>query len=182
MWYAYSISVKPSTKLHIFRCWLIAQSCLTLCSPINYSTPGFPLLHHVPELAEAHVHWVSNTIQPSHPPLSLPSLPAFNVSQYHNLFQWVSSSHQMAKVLKFQLQHQSFQWLFSVDFLKDWVVWYPCCQRDSQESSAAPQFKSINSLALSLLYGPTLTSIHDYWKNHSFDYTDLCWHSNVSAF
>src|SRR5574337_174071 len=58
----------------------------------------------------------------------------------------------------------------------------PCSLRDSQESSPAPQFKSINSSVLSLLYSPTLTSIHDYWKNHSLDYTDLCWQSNVSAF
>ena len=62
------------------------------------------------------------------------------------------------------------------------MVWYPCCPRDSQESSLAPQFKSISSSVLTLLYGPTLTSVHYYWKNHSFDYTDLCWESDVSAF
>ena len=73
-----------------------------------------------------------------------------------------------------ELQHQSFQWIVRVDFLWDWLVWFPCCPRDSQESSEASEFKSVNSLALSLLYGPTLTSIHDYWKNHSFDFTDLC--------
>ena len=71
--------------------------------------------------------------------------------------------------------------------IQDWfplglMVWSPCSPRDSQESSPTPQFKSINSSAFSLLYGPTLTSIHDYWKNHSFDFTDLCWQSNVSAF
>ena len=70
---------------------------------------------------------------------------------------------------KLEFQHQSFQWIFRIDFLYDWLVWSPCCPRDSQESSPAPQFESINSLVLSLLYGPTLTSIHDYWKNHSFD-------------
>ena len=63
-----------------------------------------------------------------------------------------------------------------------WLVWSPCCPRDSQVSSPTPQFKSINYSALSSLYGPTLTSIHDYWKNHSFDYMELCWQSNVSAF
>ena len=64
-----------------------------------------------------------------------------------------------------------------------WTSWIsPCCPRDSQESSPTPQFKSINSLALSFLYGPTLTSIHDYWKNHSFDLMEICWQSNVSAF
>ena len=66
--------------------------------------------------------------------------------------------------LKFQLQHQSFQWVFRTDFLYDWLVWSPCCPRDSQESSLAPQIKSINSSVVSFLYSPTLTSIHDYWK------------------
>ena len=75
----------------------------------------------------------------------------------------VSSLHQMAKVLEFQLQHQSFQWIFRADFLGDWLVWFPCCPRGSQESSQTPQFKSINSSVLSFLYGPTLTSIHGYW-------------------
>ena len=70
-------------------------------------------------------------------------------------------------------------WL--TDFLYDWLVWY-CCSRDSQESSPTPQFKSIHSSALTFPYIPTLTSIHDYWKNHSFNYMDLCQQSNVSAF
>ena len=96
------------------------------------------------------------------------------------LFQWVSSLHQVAEVLDLQLQHQCFQWIFWFDF--PWLVWSPWCPRDSQESSPAPQFKGINSLALSLLYGPTLTSIPDYWKNHSFDYTDFCWQRDVFAF
>ena len=68
------------------------------------------------------------------------------------------------------------------DFLLKLLVWSPCCPKDSQESSPAPQFESINSSALSLLYGPTLASIHDYWRNHSFDYTDLCQQSDISAF
>ena len=97
-------------------------------------------------------------------------------------FQWVSSSHQVAKVLQLQLQHQSFQWIFRTDFLYDWLVCSPCSPRDSQESSPTPQFKSINSSVLSFLYGPTLTSIYDYWKNHSFNYMDLCRQSNISAF
>ena len=72
-----------------------------------------------------HVHQVSGTIQPSHP-LSSPSPPAFNLSQHQGLFQWVSSSHQVAKGLEFQLQHQSFQCIFRTDFLQDWLVWSPC--------------------------------------------------------
>ena len=82
---------------------------------------------------------------------------------------WISSSHQVAKGLELQLQHQSFQWVFRIDLLYDWLVWSPCCPRDSQEFSPPPQFKSINSLVLNFLYSPSLTCIHDYWKNHSFD-------------
>ena len=124
---------------------------------MDCSTPGFPILHYLLGLTQTHVHWVSDTIQPSHPLLS-PSAPALNLSQHQGLFQWVGSSHQVAKVLEFQLQHQSFQWIFRIDFLEDWLVWSPCCPRGSQEPFPAPQFGSINSLALSLLYGPTLTS------------------------
>ena len=136
---------------------------------MDCSTAGFPILHHFPESAQIHVHWVSVTIQPSHPLLS-PSSPALNLSQHQGLFQWVCSLHQVAKVL--QLQLQSSQWIFRVDFLNDWLVWSPCCLRHSQESSPTSQFESINSLARSL-YGPTLTCIHDYSKNHSFDYTTI---------
>ena len=115
------------------------------------STLGFPVHHQLQELAQTHVHWVSDDIQQSHP-LSSPASGSFPVSQFF------ASGGQ---ILELQLQHQSFQWIFKVDFLKDWLVWSPCCPRDSQESSPAPQFKSINSTALSLLYGPTLTSIPD---------------------
>ena len=111
---------------------------------------------------------LGDAIQPSHP-LSSPSPPAFNLSQHQGLFKWVSSSHQTAKVLEFQLQHQSFQWIFRTDFLQDGLVGSPCSPRDSQESSPTSQFKSINSSVLNFLYSPTLTSIHDYWKNHSLD-------------
>ena len=114
-------------------------------------------------------------------PLLPSSPPALSLSQ--GLFQWVSSSHQVAKVLELQFQHhRSFQGIVTVDFPKDWLVWCPCYPRDSQESSPASQFESINSLALSLLYGPALTPIHDHWKNHSFDDMDLCWQRNVSSF
>ena len=101
-------------------------------------------------------------------------------SQHQDFFQWVGSSCQVAKVL--ELLRQSFQWIFRADFLYDCHVCAPCCPRDSQESSPAPQFESISSLMLSLLYGLALTSIHDYWKNHSFDCTDRCHQSDVSAF
>ena len=84
------------------------QSCPTLCDPMNHSTPGLPVHHQLPEFTQTHVHRVGDAIQPSHP-LSSPS-PAFNLSQHQGLFKWVSSLHQVAKVLEFQLQHQSFQW------------------------------------------------------------------------
>ena len=132
------------------------------------STPGFPVHHQLLELTQTHVHWVSDAIQPSHP-LSSPSPPTLNLSQHWGLFQWVSSSHQVAKVLEFQLQHQSFQWTLRTDFLWDGLIGTPCSPRDSQESSPTPQFKSINSSVFSFLYSPTLTSIHDHWKNHSLD-------------
>ena len=82
----------------------VAQSCPTLCNPMNRSTPGLPVHHQLPELTQTHVHWVSDTIQSSHPLLS-PSPPALSLSQHQGLFQWVSSSHQVTKGLDFQLQH-----------------------------------------------------------------------------
>ena len=148
---------------------------------MDCSMPGFAGHDLLPELAQTPVHRVRDAIQPSHPLLSL-SPPAFSLSQYQSLFQWVTSSHQVAKVLEFQLQHQSFQRIFRTDFLQNGLVGSPCSPRDSQESSPTPQFKSINSSMLSLRYGPTLTSIHNYWKKHSFDETNLCGLSNVSAF
>ena len=137
---------------------------------MDCSMQGLPVHHQLPESTQIHVHWVGDAIPPSHPPLS-PSLPAFNLSQHQGLLKWVSSSHQVAKVLEFQLQHQSFPWTPRTDFLQDGLVGPPCSPRDSQESSPTvqKQFKSINSPALSFPYSPTLTSIHDYWKNHSFD-------------
>ena len=101
---------------------------------MDCSIPDFPVLHHLPEFAQTHVHWVSDAIQPSHP-LSSPSPPAFNLPNYQSLIQWVDTSHQMATVLELQLQHRSFQWIF----LEDWLVWSPCSSRDSRESSPTPQ-------------------------------------------
>ena len=98
----------------------------TLCHPMDCNTAVFSVLHYLPEFAQIHVHWVSDAIQPSHP-LSSPSPLALTLSQHQGLFQWAGSSHQVAKILVFQLQHQSFQWIFRIDFLQDWLVWsgYP---------------------------------------------------------
>ena len=87
---------------------------------------------------------------------------SFSLSQHPGLFQRVSSLHQVAKVLDLQPQHPSFQSIFRVDSLYDWLGWSPCCPKNSQESSLAPQFESIHSLAFSFIYGPTHTSIHDW--------------------
>ena len=146
----------------------VAQSCPTLCNHMDCSPPGLPVHYQLPEFTQTCVHGVGEAIQPSHP-LSSPSLPTFNLSQHQGLFKWVSPSHQGAKVLEFQLQHQSFQWTPRTDFPQDGLVGPPCSPRDSQESSPTPQFKSINSSALSLLYSLTLISIHGHWKNHSLD-------------
>ena len=112
----------------------VAQLCLTLCNPMNHSMPGLPVHHQLLELTKTHAHRVSDAIQPSHPLLS-PSPPAPNPSQHQGLFQWVNSSHEVDKVLEFQLQHQSFQWTPRTYLLQDGLVGSPCSPRDSQESS-----------------------------------------------
>jgi len=111
----------------------VAQSCLTLYDPMNCNTPGLPI-HQLLEPNQTHVQWVSDAIQPSHP-LSYPSPPTLNLSQHQGLFQWVNSLHLVAKVLEFQLQHQSFQWTPRTDLLWDGLVGSSCSPRDSQESS-----------------------------------------------
>ena len=102
--------------LNIMSVSSVAQSCLTLCDSMNRSTPGLPVHHQLLEFTQTHVHWVGDAIQPSHPLLS-PFPPALNLSQHRGLFKWVSSSHQVAKVLELQLQHQSFQWTPRTDLL-----------------------------------------------------------------
>ena len=108
-WEVYTLEIFKS-----FQFSSVAQLCLTLCETMDCSMPGFPV--QLPELAQMYVHLVGDAIQPSHPLLS-PSPHAFNLCQHQVFFQWVCSSHQMAKILEFQLQHQFFQWIFSTDFL-----------------------------------------------------------------
>ena len=158
----------------------VAQSCPTLCDPKNCSMPGLPVHHQLPEFTQTHAHRVGDAIQPSHPLSSLPS-PAPNPSQHQVLFQWVNSLHEVAKYWSFSFsispsnEHPGLI-AFRVGLLDLFVV------QGTLKSSPTPQFKSINFSALSFLHSPTLTSIHDHWKNHSLDQTDLCWQSNVSAF
>ena len=105
-------------------CCSVSQLCPTLCDPMDCSTPGFLVLHHLWELAQTHVHWVNDATQPCYP-LSSPSPSSFNLSQHQGLFQWVGSSQWVAKVLELQLQHQSFQWIFMVlSFRIDWFDLY----------------------------------------------------------
>ena len=141
-WKSEPIEVLINSFSHIFRSLSVSsvvQWCLTLCNPMDCSKPGFPVHRQLTELAQTHVHWAGDPIQPSRPVSSL-SPPVLNLSQHQGLFQWISSSCQMAKVLELQLQHQSFQWIFRAD----WLVGSPCSPRDSQESSPTLQFKSIN--------------------------------------
>ena len=160
---------------------LLSQSVMSKSLwPHEMQHNRLPYLLPSPGAAQTHAHQAGGAIQPFQP-LSSPSHPAFDLSQHQSLFQWVSSASggqsigASASASVFPMNNQG---LFPLGL----TGWSPCCPRDSQASSPAPQLESIYSSALSLLYDPTLTSIHDYWKNHSFDYTDLCWQSNVSAF
>ena len=141
----------------------VAQSGPTLYNPMNHSTP---VHHQLPESTKTHIHRVRDATQPSHP-LSSPSPPALNLSHHQGLFKCVSSSHQVVKVLEFQLQHQSFQWTpRPISFSVDWMD-LPAVQGTLRVFSNTTVHH--NSSALSFIYNPTLTSIHDYWKNHSLD-------------
>ena len=123
-WHLWFLSLKnPMCKwenwgprLTATKCSVQSLSRVWLCNPMNHSAPGLPVHHKLPEFTQTHVHLVGDAIQPSHPLLS-PSPPAPNPSQHQGLFQWVNSSHEVAKVLKFQLQHQSFQWTPRTDLL-----------------------------------------------------------------
>ena len=142
------------------------------CSVVSDS-----LWHHEPQHARPPCPSPTPGVHPNpcplsqwcHPTISSPSPPAFNLSKHQGLFQWVNSLHQVVKVLEFQLQNQSFQWTPRTDLLQNGLVGSPCSPRDSQESSPTPQYKRINSSVLSFLHSPTLTSIHDHWKNQNFD-------------
>ena len=144
-----------------------------LCDPMDFSTPDLPVLHYLPEFAQTHVHSVDNAIQPSSVtlfscPQSFPASGSIPVSQ---LFASGGQSIRVsasASVLPMDIQG-----------------WFPLRLTDlilQSKGLSAPQFENISSLVLSLLYGPTLTFIHDYWKNHSLEYSYLCQQSDVSAF
>ena len=149
------------SSVQLLSCvWLFATPLITACQAFLSITNS--------QFTQTHVHRVIDAIQPSHP-LSSPFPPASNPSQHQSNFQWVNSSHEVAKVLELQLYHHSFQRRPRADLLQNGLVGSPCSPTDSQESSPTPQFKSINSSVLSFLHSPTLTSIQDHWKNHSLD-------------
>ena len=119
------VKIGPFVKCSFFvKIWLglsvqlssVAQSCPALCKPMNRSMPGLPVHQQLLEFTQTHVHRVGDAIQPSHP-LTFPSPLAINLFQHQGPFKWVSCSHQVAKVLEFQLQHQSFRWTLRTDFL-----------------------------------------------------------------
>ena len=146
----------------------VTQSCPTLCNPMNHSTPGLPVHHQLPVFTQTHVHRVSDAIQPSHP-LSSPSPPVPNSSQHQSLFQWVNSSHEMAKVLEFQLQHQSSNGHPGLISLRmDWLdllAVQGTIKSLLQHHSKKHQFFGAQ---LSSHYNSHIPN-NDYWKNHSFD-------------
>ena len=158
-------------------CHSVTQSCSTLCNPMNCITPSIPVPHLLLKFAQVHVLCIGDAIQPSHP--LMPSYPLPSIFPTIRDFSNESTVHiKWPKYWSFS----SFQRVFSVDVPYDWLVWSPCCPRNFQESSPAPQFEGINLLTFCLLYGPALTTKRDHWENHSLEYTNFCQQSNFCAF
>ena len=156
----------------------VAQSCPTLCDPINCSTPGLPVHHHLPEFTQTHVHPVGDTIQPSHP-LSSPFPPALNpASESFPVSQLFTSGGQSIGVSASTsvLPRNTQDW-----FPLGWTCWISLQSKGLSRVFSNTTVQSLNSSVLSLC-DPTFTSVHNYWKNHIFDYMDLRQQSHVSAF
>ena len=136
----------------------VAHSCPTLCDPIDCSMPGLLVHHQLPEFTQTHVHWVSDAIQPSNP-LSSPSPLTFNLSQHQGLFKWISSAYQVAKVLEFQLQHQSFQWNIQHWFPLGWIGWISLQSKGLLRVFSNTTVQKHQSFRAQLSYSPNLTSI-----------------------
>ena len=132
---------KSERENQTLYCCSIAKSCPTFCDPVDCSMPGSPVFHYPLELAQTHVHCIGDAIQPSQPLLS-PSPPALNLSQHQGVFQWVSSSHQVAKVLELPSNEYSGLMSFRIDWFDFLAV------QGTLESSPAPQLESINPLVL----------------------------------
>ena len=145
---------------------------------MNHRTPGLPVHHQLLESIQTHVHWVGDAI---HLILCCPLLLLPSIFPCLRVF-----SNEAALQIRWP---KYWRFSFSISPSSDYsdlislrLIWSPCCPRDSQESSPAPQFKNINSLGFCLLYSPALKTVHDHWEDHSLDYTDLFWQSNVSTF
>ena len=168
--FCFSLIVQSSVQFNS-----ITQLCLTLCDPILEHTK-FPCPHHLLEFAQTQT---TNLLIPSKHLISLS--PPLSLFKHQGLYQWVDSLHQMAKYWSFSFSiSPSNEYSGLISFRIDWSNLFAV--EGILKSSPAPQFEVISSLALSFFYCPALPSIQDYWKNHSFDYTDLCRQSNVSAF
>ena len=161
-------------------CCSVIESCLILCDPMDSSTSGFPVLHYLPELAQTHVYWVSDVIQPSHLLLS-PSPPAFNPSQH-----WIFSSESALHI------RWPKYWSFSFSISPSnehpglislgWTGWISLQSKGISRVLSSTAVQKHQFFSTQLSYAPTLTSIYDYRKSHSFDYTDLYQQGDVSAF
>ena len=160
-------------------CWLVTKPCPTLCNPMGCSPPGFPVLHCLPEFAQIHVHWVDDAIQLSHP-LSPSTPPAFSLSQHQGHFQWVSYSHQMAKYWSFSFSISPSSEYSGLISLR--IDWFDLLAVQETLKSLLQHHSWKASILWHSAFFITLTSIHDYWKNHRFDYIDLCCQRDVSAF
>ena len=138
---------------------------------MDCNTPGFPVCHYLPEFSQTHVYWAGGAIQPSHP-LSLPSPPhppqSFPESGSFPMSHLFASGSQ---IFGASASASVFQWIFKVDFLWDWIVWSPSSKELSRVFSST--IGKHQSSALSPPYSSPFTSVRDYWKNHSFDYTDV---------
>ena len=150
----------------VLCCCSVAQLCITLGDPMDCSTPGFCVHHQLPEIAQTHVHGVGDDFQPSHPLLS-PSLPPSIIPSIGVFSNKSVIRIRWPKYWSFSISPSS-EYSGLISFRMDWLDLL-AVQGTLQESSPTPQFKSINSLALRFLYSPTPTSLHDYWKNQSFD-------------
>ena len=152
---------------NLFQFSSVTQSYPTIWDSMDCSTPGSPVHHQLPELTQSHVHWIGDVIQPPHP-LSSPSPLALNLSHQQSHCKWVSSLHQVAKDWSFSFNiSPSNEYSGLISFRMDCLD--ILAVQGTLKSLLQHQFKSINCLALSLLHSPTLTSIHDHRKNHSFD-------------
>ena len=170
-----AITVVISSPKVLIRAWSssvqfssVAQSCPTLCDPMNRSTPGLPVHHQCPEFTQTHVHWVGDAIQPSHPLLS-PSPPASNPSKHQGLFQWVNSSHEGPKYWSFSFSISPSMYIQDW-FPLGWTGWISLQSKGLSRvfSNTTVQKHQFFSAQL-CLWSNSLTFIHDYWKNHSFD-------------